>query len=162
VPFSATFTGGVRTASADINGDGVLDVIVGTGPGIQNRVQIYDGATTAKIADFSPFATTFTGGVFVTAGHLHGDGVPHVGRSPDKSGGARVRVLDGSAVRTQKLNFTSFTAGDGIADFFSIEDPNFRGGVRVGFGDINNDGFDDVVSGAGFGGGPRISGFSGK
>ncbi len=41
-PF-AGFTGGVRTATADFNGDGVADLIVGTGPGIATRVVILDG-----------------------------------------------------------------------------------------------------------------------
>ena len=32
--FDAAFTGGVRVAAADFNGDGVADLVVGTGPGI--------------------------------------------------------------------------------------------------------------------------------
>ena len=49
-----------------------------------------------------------------------------------------------------------------IANFFGINDPNFRGGARVGVGDINGDGFGEVVVSAGFGGGPRISVYDGK
>ncbi|MBX9582534.1 MAG: FG-GAP-like repeat-containing protein, partial [Gemmataceae bacterium] len=48
-----------------------------------------------------------------------------------------------------------------VANFFGINDPNFRGGARAGVGDLNNDGFADVVVSAGFGGGPRLSIYDG-
>ena len=48
-----------------------------------------------------------------------------------------------------------------IADFSSIDYPNFRGGVHAAVGDINGDGAGDLVVSAGFGGGPRVAAFSG-
>jgi hypothetical protein len=162
VPFEATFTGGVRSATADINGDGTLDVIVGSGPGRKNEVKIYDGATTALIADFSPFEASFTGGVFVTAGDVNGDGIPEVVITPDVTGGPRVRILSGSTINTEKLGFTGTNPGDVVADFFGIADPAFRGGARAAIGDVNGDGHGDVLVAAGFGGGPRVAGYDGN
>lgn len=162
VPFETTFTGGIRTATADLNGDGVLDIVVGSGPGRQNRVRIYDGATTALIADFSAFESSFTGGVFVTTGDVNGDGTPEVVVTPDVTGGPRVRIHSGAAINTQKLAFTGTQASDIVADFFGIQDPNFFGGARAAIGDMNADGFGDVMVAAGFGGGPRVAGFSGN
>ena len=49
-----------------------------------------------------------------------------------------------------------------IANFFGIDDVDFRGGARASIGDINNDGFGDVAIAAGFGGGPRVAAFDGK
>jgi len=46
-----------------------------------------------------------------------------------------------------------------LADFFGIDDPNFRGGARVGVGDMNGDLKADVIVSAGFLGGPRVAGF---
>ncbi|MFZ9794428.1 MAG: trypsin-like serine protease, partial [Gemmataceae bacterium] len=40
-------------------------------------------------------------------------------------------------------------------------DPGFTGGVTVAMGDVNQDGFEDLIVGAGAGGGPHIKVFSG-
>ena len=41
--FDPAFTGGIRTAVADFNGDGTPDLAVGTGPGTTAEVEILDG-----------------------------------------------------------------------------------------------------------------------
>jgi hypothetical protein len=48
-----------------------------------------------------------------------------------------------------------------VADFLAIQDPNFRGGARLSLGDLTGDGVADLVVGAGFEGGPRVSGYDG-
>jgi hypothetical protein len=48
-----------------------------------------------------------------------------------------------------------------LADFFGIDDPNFRGGARVAIGDVNNDGLADLAVSAGPGGGARVALFDG-
>jgi hypothetical protein len=154
-PFESTFTGGVRVAMADVNGDGTLDVIVGSGPGRVNEVKVYDGRDNTKVLlDFSPFEPSFTGGVFVAGADMNGDGKAEIIVSPDVTGGPRVQVLDGAAAAAGKQVK--------LADFFGIADPNFRGGARVGSGDVNGDGVPDLIVAAGFGGGPRVAIFDGK
>jgi hypothetical protein len=143
-PFGAGFTGGVRVAHGDFNGDGVADLVVGAGPGRIALVQVLDGQTGAPLFSVQPFETTFTGGVFVAAGDLNGDGVPELVITPDQGGGARVQVYNG-------VGFGK------IADFLGITDPSFRGGARAGVGDLNGDGIGDLVVSAGFLGGPRVA-----
>jgi hypothetical protein len=87
--------------------------------------------------------------VYVAAGDVNGDGVPDLVVGAGEGGGPRVRITDGKT-------------GAVLADFFAIDDPNFRGGVRPAVGDVNGDGFADLVVSAGEGGGPRIAGFTGK
>jgi hypothetical protein len=77
-----------------------------------------------------------------------GDLTPDIIISPDEGGGPRVQIRDGKTFAV-------------IADFFGIDDPNFRGGARTAVGDINNDGIGDLLVSAGFGGGPRVAGFDG-
>jgi hypothetical protein len=143
------FTGGVRVATADFNGDGIADLIAGTGPGGPTHVVVLDGVDQHVLFSIDPFEASFTGGVYVAAGDLHGDGTPDLVITPDEGGGPRVRVFDGKSW------------GE-MADFYGISDPNFRGGARAAVADVNGDGAGDLIVAAGFGGGPRVAGFDGK
>jgi hypothetical protein len=148
-PFEASFTGGVRVATADFNGDGVADLATGTGPGRATRVVVFDGVTKAELFRVDPFEASFTGGVFVSAGDLTGDGFADLVITPDEGGGPRARVFSGNGFGL-------------VADFFGIEDPNFRGGARAAVADVTGDGVGDLLVAAGFGGGPRLAVFDGK
>ncbi|MCA9068080.1 MAG: FG-GAP repeat protein, partial [Planctomycetaceae bacterium] len=75
--YALTFTGGVSVATADLNGDGVSDIITGAGPGGGPHVRAIDGAdTTRELAGFFPFDSTFGGGVFVGAPAPLGENIP--------------------------------------------------------------------------------------
>ncbi|HJZ60347.1 MAG TPA: FG-GAP-like repeat-containing protein [Gemmataceae bacterium] len=148
--FGPGFTG-VRPAAGDFTGDGFLDVVVGSGPGDPSRVALMDGRTRRFITAFSPFGDAFTGGVFVAAGDINGDGRADLAVSADMGGGSRVRVF-----LNQAGGFVP------VADFLALDDPNFRGGVRIALGDVNRDGFADLIAAAGPGGGARIAGFDGR
>ena len=145
----------VRTAAADVNGDGIADFIGGTGPFAITNVTILDGKTGAAIASFSPFEASFTGGVFVAAADFNGDGKADVIVTPDQGGGPVVVVYDGAKLAAGKGDAAQANR------FFGIEDPAFRGGARAAAGDVNADGRADLIVSAGFLGGPRIAVFSG-
>jgi len=145
----AGFTGGIRTASADVNNDAIIDIIAAAGPGMNPEVRILDGNTGDTLTTIQAFESSFRGGLYVVSADLNGDGFAEIVISPDEGGGPRVRVLSGK-------DQTS------LADFFGIEDTNFRGGARVTLGDVNGDGVLDLLVGAGFGGGPRLAVFDGK
>ena len=148
-PLGATMPGGVRTALADLNADGTPDYLVGSGPGIASVVVGVSGATALNLFRLTPFEAGFTGGVFVAAADLTGDGVPDVAVSADQGGGPRVRIFDGKTLTP-------------VVDFFGIDDRAFRGGARISFGDVNGDGTPDLIVAAGFGGGPRVTVWDGK
>lgn len=147
-----------RTAVADLNGDGVADQILGAGPGGGSRVRILIGLDPAATnlsplppIEFDAFEGGFDGGVFVAAGDVDGDGRAELSVSPDVGGGPRVSVYSLDTIFTPVKR----------ADFFGIDDLDFRGGARVAMGDINFDGRADLVVGAGFLGGPRVAIFAG-
>jgi hypothetical protein len=55
----------VRVAAADVNGDGVADVITAAGPGGGPHVRVFDGQTNAELLSFFAYNPGFTGGVWV-------------------------------------------------------------------------------------------------
>jgi hypothetical protein len=145
--FDAAFTGGVRVATGDVNGDGTADIITGAGAGGGPHVKVFDGRTSKPIDSFDAFDPAFSGGVYVAAGDVNGDGRADIITGAGAGGGPHVQVFDG---RSQQ----PFWAFDAFA-------PDFAGGVRVAVGDVNGDGVPDVIAGAGPGGGPQVSVFDG-
>ncbi|HEY2911635.1 MAG TPA: FG-GAP repeat protein, partial [Gemmataceae bacterium] len=144
------FAGGLRVAVGDFTGDGSLDYAVGTGPGIPAEVKIIDGTTGSVLFDVQPF-DSFDGGVFVAAGSISGNGVDSLVITPDQGGGPRVEVYQFESGQFTRTN-----------NFFALENPFFRGGARAAVGDINADGFADVIVAAGFGGGPVVEVYDGR
>ncbi|MFO0800020.1 MAG: FG-GAP-like repeat-containing protein [Gemmataceae bacterium] len=139
------FGGGVYVAAGDVDGDGRAEIITGTGDGGGPHVRVFDGLSGAELHSFFPYESSFRGGVVVAAGDVDGDGKAEVITGTGVGGGARVRVVD-------------VTTGAVIADFLAYEE-SFRGGVLVAAGDLDGDGRDEVVTGTGWGGGPRVRAF---
>ena len=142
------YTGEIRVATADVDGDGTPDTIMAAGPGGGPRVVVVSGANGSVLMDFFAFEPGFTGGVYVAAGDVNADGFADIVVGAGQGGGSRVRVFSGAN-------------GSVIGDFFAYE-PTFTGGVRVAVGDVNGDGFADIITGAGVGGGPRVTVFDGR
>jgi hypothetical protein len=145
-PFGQGFTGGVHVATADFNGDNTPDIVAGMASG-GSQVIVMDGKTGAVLQNFSAFDPAFTGGVNVAAGYVSGGFTPDIVVAVAGGGGPHVKVFDGST-------------GAEIASFYAF-DPTFTGGVNVAAMDINGDGYADIITGAGAGGGPEVKVFDG-
>ncbi len=146
------FRSGVRVAVGDVNGDGVADVITGAGPGGGPHVRVFDGRNGEPLAgplsSFLAYDAAFTGGVFVAAGDVNGDGLDEVITGADAGGGPHVRVFN-AADGSQLLGWMAYAT-------------QFSGGVRVAAADVNADGMADIITGAGTGGGPHVRVLSGS
>ncbi len=145
-PFQGTSLGGVRVAVADITHDAYPDLVLAAGPGGGPRVGVYDGKTgqpvPGPLGNFFAYDPAFTGGVTVAAGDVDGDGYADVVTAADQGGGPHVRAFSGKT-------------GAEVASFFAFE-PEFRGGVRLAVGRFRPGAGEQVVLGAGPGGGPRV------
>jgi hypothetical protein len=155
--YPAGFTGGVRVAACDFDGDGRDEIVTGAGPGGGPHVRVLKldstGTPIAELASFFPYAPGFAGGVFVACGPIEGPGFMNILTGADAGGGPHVRVFRYSAA-----------APGGVVDtgisFFAYN-PAFTGGVRVAACDLNGDGRADLVLAAGPGGGPHVRALSG-
>jgi hypothetical protein len=124
------YAGGVRFARADFNGDGVADIVTVPRGGIEARVRVWDGTSGRMLADFAP-APGFTGGLNVAAGDINGDRVADIVITPE-NGPPLVAVFDGRSLTP-------------MAVFTPYGDLPYSGGLSLGVGDINRDGFSEVV-----------------
>jgi hypothetical protein len=146
--YAPTFTNGLSLALGDVNRDGFDDIITAAGPGGGPNVRVFDGRTGTIVASFFAYSPAFTGGLNVASGDTNGDGFDDIVTGVGSGGGPHVRVLDGR------------TFGE-LRSFFAYA-PAVTGGVNVASGDINDDGIDDLVIGAGKLGGPHVLALDGR
>ncbi|HYH69166.1 MAG TPA: right-handed parallel beta-helix repeat-containing protein [Urbifossiella sp.] len=142
--YAPSFAGGVSVAVGYVNGDAFADVVTGAGAGGGPRVVVFDGTNPAVVLrSFFAFDAAFLGGVYVAAGNLRGGATDLLVVGAGAGGGPQVNIYDGLSPSP----LTSFLAYDAA----------FTGGVRVAVLDADGDGSDDIVTGAGPGGGPQVN-----
>jgi len=157
--YDANFRGGVNVAVGDLNGDGRLELITGAGAGGGPHVKAFalnfsaGRATTQEVASFFAYAPSFRGGVSVAAGDVNGDGASDIITGAGPGGGPHVKAFGFGAPAP------ALGARQELASFYAY-DANFRGGVSVASGNINGLGPDEIITGAGAGGGPHVKAFS--
>jgi hypothetical protein len=143
--YDGGFTGGVRVAVGDIDGDGRGDIVTGAGPGGGPHVRAFKlvGSTPVEIASFFAYDPAFSGGVFVAAGDVTGEGRAAIVTGTYQFGGpVRVFALQPGGV-AERAEFFAYFA-------------QFLGPVHVGTSDINGDGVSEIITGAGPYGGPHV------
>ena len=141
------FTGVINTATGSFSNNGIAYTVAAAGPGGGPAIAIVNTQTGEVIKSFFAYNPAFSGGVSIALADFNNDGVLDIVTGAGAGGGPQVNIFDGS-------NFSL------IKSFFAF-DSNFRGGVNVGAGDINQDGTMDIVVAAGGGGGPEVRVFNG-
>jgi predicted outer membrane repeat protein len=141
--FDPAFRGGVELACLDFNLDGVMDILVGAGPGGGPHVKIFNGKDLGLLFSFYAYANDFTGGVSLCALDVNDDGIRDLVTGAGAGGAPHVKVWDGA---THTL----------LSQWYAY-DPAFRGGVNVSGGYLGSDGSVMVVTGAGAGMAPEVA-----
>ena len=153
-PFEGSFTGGLLVTTGDLTGDGVPDLVVTPDQGGGPRVVVYSGVGFATVLDvLGVDDPDFRGGARPAVGDVNGDGAADLIVAAGFGGGPRVTVWDGAGLRAG--------ARSPLADFFAFE-PALRDGAYVATGDVDRDGFADLILGGGPNGGPRVRVVSGR
>ena len=124
--------------------------VVGQGLGQPNpnRVRVFAADGTPSATDFFAYSTG-QWGVNVAAGAIDAgtEATLLTGPGPGTRFGPQVRGFDGDGLALARINFYAYGT--------------LRYGVNVATGDLEGDGFDELISGAGWGGvfGPHLRGF---
>ena len=140
------YNGNISITRMDYNQDGIDEVVAGAGPGGGPAIAIINSVTGVTLAAFFAFSSSFTGGVFVAAGDVNNDGFDDIIAGTGPGGGPVVTVFSGQNLST-------------LASFFAYES-TFTGGITVASADVNGDGYCDIITGAGPGGGPLVKVFN--
>lgn len=138
--YADNFRGGVNTASGDLNGDGQNEIVVGAGPSGGPHVRVFNQKGELK-TQFFAYDINFRGGINIAVGDLDGDGIDDIIVTMASNGTPDVKV---------------FSMEGRLKSHFLAYNKYFKGGVNVASGDLDGDGIDEIVTGAGIGGGPQV------
>ena len=141
LPYGNLAVCGINIAMGNFDGDPASERIFGAGKGCGPHVKIYDDDPEDIMVGLFAYDPRFAGGVDVAAGDVDGDGIDEIITGAGPGGGPNVRVF--------KLDGTM------LSNFFAYS-PSFPGGVNVAAGDVDGDGIDEIITGAGPGGGPNV------
>jgi len=137
-PYPNGFTGGARVSAGKF---GSSERII-TAPGPSGGPQILTLSESGAVQSaFWAYAQGFTGGVYVASGNVDGTGNGDIVTGAGAGGGPHVRIFRPD--------------GTPIGGFFAYGTA-FGGGVRVATGDVDGDGTDEIITGAGPSGGPQV------
>lgn len=133
--------GGTRVNVYDVDDDGKNETVVAD----DTYVTVYanDGSVRAR---FAPYTDAYRLGVNIAIGDIENDGSVEIVTGTENGGGPQIRIFNGD--------------GNLIHPGFFAYDTAFRGGVNVAIGDLNGDDVNEIIAGAGVGGGPHVRVFN--
>jgi hypothetical protein len=163
-PYGLNFNIGATVAVGDIDHDGYADIVTGASAGNPD-VRVYRGRDIAQgmfnptgpslLAQWFPYALQFNVGVNVAVGDVNGDGFADVVTGPT-AGNPDVRIYRGRDIVQGMFNPVSSLQAQWFA--YGL---NFNVGAFVAVGDVNGDGYGDVITGA-TAGNPHVKVYDGK
>jgi hypothetical protein len=139
--YNADHLGGQTLINYDLDSDGKLEIITAD----KSEVVIYDDNGKERAA-FCPFTEDYNLGINLSVGDLENDGSVEIVAGSEYGAGPQVRIFNKDGVL--------------INPGFFAYNPAFRGGVHVALGDVNADGYLEIITAAGKSGGPHVRVFN--
>jgi hypothetical protein len=128
------YQGEIRMAAGDFNGDGVTDYAFTTGAGSQSVIEIVNGRDGSFLVPPTALFGGYSGGLYLAAGDI------------DHNGRSQLIVAAGDSAPPLVLVYQVSAGGLQIqTSFVAFDAPWFTGGIRIAAGDLNGDGYADVV-----------------
>jgi hypothetical protein len=143
-PF-AGYDGGISVGAGDVDADGRAEIVVGT-LAAPARIRVFDGSV-QRGPTILPFGAGSTAGVEVSVADVNGTGRGLIVAGEASGSNPSLSLIDpenGSVVTTRQPFGPSMN------------------GLRVGAGDLDRDGRDEIVASSGFGGDSLVYLFDGQ
>ncbi|MCX6744278.1 MAG: putative glycoside hydrolase [Candidatus Parcubacteria bacterium] len=147
-PYGDKYNKGINFSINDFENDGYFEIITGAGRGYAPLVKVFNYKGEAQGDGFYAYAKGYLGGVNVAVCTTKGNGNKEIVTGAGYMGGPQVRIFDKN--------------GKVLSGGFFAYGTTFRGGVNVACGDIDANGIDEIVTGAGFGGSSHVRMFNSK
>jgi hypothetical protein len=130
--YEASFLGGVRVATGDLNNDGVDEIIVAPGQGRAPEVRVF--SQQGNLLDsFVAYASSYQGGVEIAVGDVDGDGWADIVTAPSH-GRTEIRVFENQLTSSASPWSTAFTNTPDRK--FNVFSSSFLGGATVAVADV--------------------------
>ena len=140
--YDSRFLGGITITTGDLDGNGVDEIIVGTGPGGGPHVKVFDRQGNLKL-QFYAYNETYYGGINLFSGaDIDGDNKDDIIVAVNKTASPYIRVFEGRSA-VLRLQFLPY-------------DRVFYQGVKVSAADLNGNQKNEIVVGLGAGREPYV------
>ena len=139
--FDKGFKGGLRVATADVNGDGALDILTTTASGAISHVVAFENLGQNVLGSFYAFNQEVRNGVQIASADLNGDNIAEI-------------LLGTTGGTTEQVGV--YKGNPKAIDYFMAY-PGWKGEVRVG--SVKVGGLSLISTGPGPGAGPDIRTF---
>lgn len=146
-PYGVAYAGLLNVAIGDLNGDKIMEIYVAPSAGHAGPIRAYSRHGFLMRNDWYPFGGNYAGGYALGMGNIDGAYTNEL------------IVGTGKGVEPMVSVYNRYF---GLVHRFPAFESSFRGGISVAGGDVDGDGIDDIIVGAGPGKKPVVKLFSGN